>query len=179
MERICFRGVVGARWPTLILLCVAFLACTSGDSSSNIARFSGDDPEMNAAIDSARATVGFFLERIADPPPSQTYASVKVRFGDSTLGEHIWLDSVSFDGVRLHGLLNEDAVDFPDLKRGDSVSRAPDQISDWMIVDGGVVCGGFTTRVVREHMSVAERASADSSLAWTGLVSWAPADSCR
>ncbi len=167
------------RWRALILLCLGLLACASGESNPNVINYSGDDPEMRAAIDSARATVRFFLQRLADPPPSQTYASVKLRFGDSTLGEHIWLDSVRFDGRRLHGRLNEDAVEFPELKAGQWVSGAPDEISDWMIVDGGILCGGFTSRVAREHMSDAERAEADSDLAWTGMVSWAPADSCR
>lgn len=167
------------RWRALILFCVGLLACTSGESNPNVIYFSGDDPEMRAAIDSARATVGFFLQRLTEPPASQTYASVKLRFGDSTLGEHIWLDSVHFDGQQLHGQLDEDAVDFPDLKAGQWVSGSPDEISDWMIVDGGIVCGGFTSRVAREHMSGAERAEMDSALAWTGLIAWAPADSCQ
>jgi Uncharacterized protein conserved in bacteria (DUF2314). len=72
----------------------------------------------------------------------------------------------------------EDAVDFPDLKAGQWVTGTPDAISDWMIVDGGIVCGGFTSRVARAHMSDAERAEMDSALAWTGLVAWAPTDSC-
>lgn len=167
------------RGQAIILPCLGFLSCTSGESKPNVVRFSNDDPEMRAAIDSARATVGFFLKRFADPPPSQTYASVKLRFGDSTLGEHIWLDSVRFDGHLLHGQLNEDAVAFPDLKAGQWVSGTPDEISDWMIVDDGILCGGFTTRVVSERMSDAERAESDSALAWTGMASWAPADSCR
>lgn len=166
------------KWRILLLLCACVLACASDDSSSNVGYFASDDPEMHAAIDSARATVGFFLERIADPPPSQTHASIKVRFGNDIRGEHIWLHSVRFDGRRLHGIVDEDAVDFPDVKRGDTVSRSPDEISDWMIVDNGMVCGGFTSRVAMSHMSDEIRAETDSELAWTGMISWAPTDSC-
>jgi|SRR5438876_299164 len=163
----------------LVFLALTFLACTSEHANSNIQRFSGDDPQMRAAIDSARATIGIFLRRIARrPPASQTYASIKLRFGDSLLGEHIWLDSVRFDGHRLHGQVNEDAVQVEGVRQGQWASTRPDQISDWMIVDRGVLCGGFTIRVERSRLSNSERAAMDSGLAALGLRTWATRNSC-
>ena len=157
---------------------LGLMACTSKAPNSNVASFSRTDAEMRAAIDSARATVGILLRRLANPPTSQSYVSVKMRFGDDSLGEHIWLDSVRFDGQRLHGQLTEDAEYLPDLRAGQWASVLPANISDWMIVDRGRLCGGFTIRVGRARVDSARRAALDANLASMGIVAMAPTDSC-
>jgi len=163
----------------LITFAIAMAACKARSDNPNIRTFAGSDLEMRAAIDSARSTVGMLLRRLERPSPaSQTFLSVKVRFGDDRLGEHIWLDSLSFDGRRLHGQLQEDAVAVSGLHAGQWVSASPDSISDWLIIDRGIACGGFTMRVDRSRATVADRAALDSGLTQLGFVRWGAPNSC-
>jgi uncharacterized protein YegJ (DUF2314 family) len=119
------------------------------DAAKNIVNVSNEDAEMNAAIDRARATVHDFLPHLQNPPKGQEYLGVKVRLGDDPQrGEHIWLYDVRYDGGRIAGKLMDDADYFPQWKQGATVRVAPEEITDWMTVENGHVCGGFTSRVV-------------------------------
>lgn len=163
----------------LTALTLALAGCQERPDNPNVRTFAGRDPEMRAAIDSARSSVGVLIRRLGRPSPSsESYRSVKVRFGDERLGEHIWLDNVSFDGVRFHGQLQEDAVAVPGLRAGQWVSALPDSISDWLIVDGGTACGGFTMRVGRSQVAVADRPALDSGLKQLGIARWGAPNSC-
>jgi uncharacterized protein YegJ (DUF2314 family) len=164
---------------TVILVTLAGFGCQTQRSNSNVWEFSGNDPEMRAAIDSARRTVAVLMARLQAPPrASQTYLSVKVRLGTDSVGEHIWLDGVQVAGTLLRGQLNEDAVAIEGAKAGQWVTVRPDSISDWMIIDSGVLCGGYTVRVERSRLSDADRARLDFGLLDLGLRSWATTNEC-
>jgi uncharacterized protein YegJ (DUF2314 family) len=125
--------------------------------TGRIYNISGGDAEMNAAIQRARATTAVLMARLRRPPPTQRYLGVKVRLGNVDLGEHIWLYDVRLDGERIAGRLLDDAQRFPRFRRGDVVRVLPSEISDWMVVDGGRACGGFTSRVLFRRMSATEQ----------------------
>lgn len=119
------------------------------DAQKNILYVSPEDAAMNAAIDRAQATVHDFLPHLQHPPKGQEYLGVKVRLGDDPKrGEHIWLYDVRYDGGKIVGRLMDDADYFPEWKQGATVRVAPEEVSDWMTVENGHVCGGFTSRVV-------------------------------
>jgi uncharacterized protein YegJ (DUF2314 family) len=117
------------------------------------------DTEMSHAIERARATLPEFLPRLQHPPAGQSYVGVKVRLGGDQEGEHIWLYEVRLEDGRIAGRLVDDAEYFPDRKRGEVVRVAPAEISDWMTVEDGRACGGFTSRVVVGQMDSTARAA--------------------
>ena len=153
---------------TRLLGAFAFLvACNRGVSEHadradpNIRTFDADDAEMNAAFGRARSTVPVLLDRLAHPSPTQTLISAKVRLEESGVVEHIWLDSLSFDGRNLHGTLNDAPRDLRRSHLGDRIEVRPDEISDWMVVDGDRLCGGWTIRVARDKATPEERRAWD------------------
>ena len=82
--------------------------------------------------------------------------------------EHIWLDDISYDGDLFTGRLSNAPLHLEDLKLGDKVSVATDDVSDWMIVDeDGRLTGGYTLRVLRNRMSPEEQEQFDKE---SGLV---------
>ncbi|MBL8984335.1 MAG: DUF2314 domain-containing protein [Gemmatimonadetes bacterium] len=115
-----------------------------------------------------------FAEFLRDDTSAISFRSLKTRV-DGPTPEHIWVDGASFDGRVFRGTLNEDAV-FGAAKAGDSVVVAPSEISDWMVVVNGELCGGYTLRGAR---SLAEDLTAfDAGLATLGLSAWRIARGC-
>lgn len=155
------RSLVGAA-----ALVLGVVSCQDGQGGSgaapqdpNFRPFTyATDPEMQAAIARARATTEELRGRLAAPPRSQTFLSVKVRIADDRGGEHIWLDSVRYDGHQLSGRLNDEPLVVGNARRGDLVQVLPSEITDWMAIDGGRLCGGYTVRLERRRMSAGERA---------------------
>jgi uncharacterized protein YegJ (DUF2314 family) len=120
----------------------------------------GADPQMDSAIARAQATVRTFIDLLQRPGSSRSFAAVKVRFATDSTAEDIWLDDTAFNGRFITGTLNDDATTVSNVKQGDAVSVRPEEISDWMVVDGGRICGGFTERVN------ASRRTAEEQEAW-------------
>jgi uncharacterized protein YegJ (DUF2314 family) len=122
------------------------------------------DEEMNAAIREAQRTIEEFERRIAAPTPTQSYASLKVKFEEAGKVEHIWLDKVRFaDGV-FEGEIGNAPESIQRLKLGDKVKARLEDISDWMVVDGKQLIGGYSVRLLRKRMSEQERAEFDSGM---------------
>jgi uncharacterized protein YegJ (DUF2314 family) len=130
------------------------------DGETRLLRTDAGDNAMNAAVERARATVPQLVRRLEHAPPGLTYLGVKVRLGDPEgAGEHIWLYDVTYTGGTIGGKLMDDAQMFPELHAGDTVRVAPREISDWMTVENGRACGGFTSRIMAAEMNAEERAA--------------------
>ena len=165
-RRAMMKNVLDAGFR-VVLLSLALVACGRGDAGAQpekkgadtgpIHYVPGGNAEMNAAIQRARATVGELLERLRQPPPGLSYLGVKVRLGNGDVGEHIWLYGVRLDGEQIVGRLMDDAERFPRYRRGNEVRVRPTEISDWMTVENGRACGGFTVRAMMPQMSAEER----------------------
>jgi uncharacterized protein YegJ (DUF2314 family) len=109
-----------------------------------------DDPEMIAAIQTARNTFGFF-ESNWESMESDAY-SVKFALPthDGQL-EHIWFTPTSVQGDQITGVCANDPEKIPGLKIGDTRTVTRDDLSDWMIVVGNKCFGGYTIRVLAER----------------------------
>ena len=124
-----------------------------------------DDPQMNAAMDKARTTVGTFLAALQAPKPGQGAFSVKVAFTDGTNTEHMWLAPVSYDGQNFQGTVNNTPQKVKNVKMGDKVKVEPSQkISDWMYVENRRLRGGETLRVLRRRCPRPVRVDFDKSV---------------
>jgi uncharacterized protein YegJ (DUF2314 family) len=123
-----------------------------------------DDPEMDAAMKQARASVGMFIARLQSPQKGDEYFSVKAPLRDGAQVEHFWLDDVRYDSDDFSGTLGN----VPELLRGhtygERVTVARAEISDWMYVQNGVLAGGYTIRLLRKRMNPEERFRLDNQM---------------
>ena len=147
---------------TAWLICVsallmAGLAC-SGEKPTTIYRegeppvsqVKDDDPEMNAAIQKARDTLDDFLKELTTPGKRDFLIKVAMDNSEGSL-EHIWADSVQYrDGKFTANLANE-PVRLPGKKVGDSATVDRSEISDWLIMDGDNMTGGYTAKLLMER----------------------------
>ena len=76
--------------------------------------------------------------------------------------EHIWLSNPSFDGTRFSGRVDNEPVDVKNVKMGQTVTAAKDEVSDWFYVENGKLIGGYTIRVLYSRMSSAEKKDFDA-----------------
>jgi uncharacterized protein YegJ (DUF2314 family) len=106
-----------------------------------------DDDAVNAAMALARKSIPQLIEWLTDPTKKSSDCSVKIRVEQGDVIEHIWMDYVTYDGVLFHGFLGNVPLDLEGMALGDHVTATADELSDWIIVDGDDLRGGFTTRV--------------------------------
>ncbi len=158
----------------ITLLSSIFASCTfpqlsTAQEDDNVVSVSNDDIEMNHAIKNAQDSLPQFITAFISPTGSQTYFSIKgmFRFGYPDDIEHMWVSDLSFHETHFIGFLGNDPVFVEDLKYGDQVKVSLDQISDWMIVDGETLLGGFTIHVLRNKMSLEEKNQFDESIGLT------------
>lgn len=112
-----------------------------------VVQVEGTNREMSDAIDQARASIGEFFRALEHPAPGQNSFLIKARFEDGGAKEHVWLADLDFSTRPATGVVANE----PSLKTLTYLERVaflPDQISDWMYLDGGRLVGGFTTRVL-------------------------------
>jgi uncharacterized protein YegJ (DUF2314 family) len=123
--------------------------------------FASDDPEMQAAIMTAKNSLGQFLQAFMRPSKEQRSFLIKAVFVEGEQAEHIWLADLSFAGGIPRGVVaNEPAL--PGMRFKQSVEIEPSQITDWMYIQDGYLVGGYTTRLIRQRMSADERRDFDA-----------------
>jgi uncharacterized protein YegJ (DUF2314 family) len=120
-----------------------------------------DDPQMAAAIAKARASQDQFLERIRNPPPTQSSASVKVMLRDDTMTEHVWLEEPRYEDGFFIGKLGNIPQFVSDYELGDVIRVPESDLSDWLAIDDGVLIGGYSIRVFRDRLPADKRAEFD------------------
>jgi uncharacterized protein YegJ (DUF2314 family) len=159
---------------TWLVALVAFLisACGSGtsepigqrDAEFGVSNVAADDPAMNDAIARAQASLGEFAVALQAPGDERSDFSVKVRLEDEENVEHVLLSEPFVTDTQAGGVIANDVLYVEGYSFGDRVTFDLDHVSDWMYVENGVLQGGFTIRVLRDQMSVAEREEFDASL---------------
>ena len=155
-----------------IAICLSCLACSRQNSDSvakrpnepDVVSVKNDDKEMNAAIRTAQATLDDFIKQITAPNPNQTYFSVKARFEDGKNIEHIWIKVAVFINGVFKGKIGNEPLDLSTVKLGEPVTITRERVSDWMIVENGILKGGYTIRVLRNRMPIDERKTFDAEL---------------
>ena len=124
--------------------------------------FADDDPRMRFAVSEAKASLAQFFQCFAKPGPGQEHFLVKVQFERVDQVEHIWVADLDASVFPLRGTLANEP-DLPGLTFMERVEFHPSQIPDWMYVENGYLVGGFTIQVIRDSLSVEERAAHDAS----------------
>jgi uncharacterized protein YegJ (DUF2314 family) len=119
--------------------------------------FSGDDPEIDAAIAEAQRQLPEFRRALDIDArrliPQIEGSLVKARF-ESMIShkiEHMWLEDAGFDGDMIVGTLASEPHDIPEHSKGDWVTVSQEAISDWAYRECGRTYGGFTIRVMQKR----------------------------
>jgi uncharacterized protein YegJ (DUF2314 family) len=138
-------------------------AGTPAARAPEVVAVEGGDAKINAAVETARASLPRFVAAVRAPKPTQSAFAVKVEFRDGDRTEYMDVAPVTFDGTRFHGTLDNDPVAVRNVKRGDAVTVGPERVADWSYVEDGKLIGGYTLRVLREQMSPEQRRQFDQS----------------
>lgn len=134
------------------------------EDGTDIFTLQSADPGMDAAVASARATLGTFHRYVDKDRDGTVRALIKGGFEAGENTEHMWVAAVTWDGRRFHGRLVSDPELVEGLSPGDPVELDPEQVSDWMVIADEVLLGGYTTLEIRRRLAPAERAAFDRTL---------------
>ena len=114
----------------VILAAVAGCKQKTADSPVDKVRsVRADDKRMNAAIQTARRSVNTFIVALKAPQSGQKGFSVKKAFKQGDKVEHMWLNSVSYDGRVFHGTLNNTPQMVTNVRIGSRVTVDPKELS--------------------------------------------------
>jgi len=134
------------------------------EDKGDVFNFQSGDPGMDSAIVHARATLATLHEYMDSAGNGRVFTLVKGKFPAGERTEHMWLGNATWDGHRYHGILVDEPMWVKELRPGDTVSLAPDQVSDWMVGFDDVMLGGYTIQEIRRRLGRDERAAFDTTL---------------
>ncbi|WP_316838815.1 YegJ family protein [Pedobacter gandavensis] len=124
-----------------------------------------EDEQMNWAMEKARLTLWYFEEHLKRPGPGQDYFSIKVKVKDQNLVEHLWLIAPDFDEEgNLYGKVGNEPIQVKNIELGQRIGIGRSLISDWMIVEQGMLLGGYTIRAIRDGLPKVEQQFFDESI---------------
>ncbi|MEM9411592.1 MAG: DUF2314 domain-containing protein [Planctomycetota bacterium] len=109
-----------------------------------------DEPEMNAAISTARDTFPQFLANWKKLPNDGVSIKIAVPT-DSGDAEHIWFNPTRITKDKITGTCGSKPVDVAELNYGEERTYDISKLSDWMIVIGKKCYGGYTIRVLAKQ----------------------------
>jgi uncharacterized protein YegJ (DUF2314 family) len=117
---------------------------------------SPNDPAMSFAIEEAQRTLRDFFRAFSNPNPTQKYFLLKIAVQHGDVAEHIWIANINASVSPLVGIVaNETSI--PGIRYMSQISFKPEQITDWMIIENGVMVGGFTNQVAIARMPKEEQ----------------------
>lgn len=161
----------------LFLFCALLVACQPPAADPGPVQEAGeggtvlvteDDPEMTTAIEQARATLDEAIAAVPNRDEGHLDVLVKAGFATPDDGtEHMWLVVEGYDDGVFHTWVGNVPVYTEVIAYDDEVDVAAEEISDWMIVEDGVMRGGYTTRLIVSRMTDEERAAFDAEAPFT------------
>ncbi len=117
------------------------------------------DPDIAAAMEKARASVGDFLSALQKPAGNQRQFMVRKSFPtqDPAKRQILWVNDVSTDGTNLRGRVDDNtAQQGSGLAKDGVVSFPASEIADWMYNEDGKAVGGFMLRALKSKMTEQE-----------------------
>jgi uncharacterized protein YegJ (DUF2314 family) len=105
---------------------------------------SDDDPGMAAAMRKARATLKDFLALARNPQPTMKGFAVKVPVREGKEGEYFWIAPFERKGTRFTGQINNTPRTLHNVKAGQTIEFAEEEIADWLYLDNDKMKGNYT-----------------------------------
>ena len=141
----------------ILIFCFLTFACTPTPSPASTPTVSATDPELDAAIEQARASLDTFIQKLTTSHADRTFVAVKVRFyPPDSLPQDIWVDEVTYTDGSFRGSMGDDIPSLR-LQLGEKITVKEEDILDWMIVENGKLIGGYTIRLAVQRMSPEEK----------------------
>ncbi len=123
------------------------------------------DPEMAAAIATARAGLPVFFGHATAPGPDEGGYMIKYDLLPGAPSEFIWAEVIAHKGdVTVARLLNVPRA--PGFIQGQQVSVRDNQVVDWSYWHAGTLVGGATMRVLIARMPAAEARAMLDRFGW-------------
>lgn len=119
-----------------------------------------DDPEMNAAIAKARASLTTFWTALELQPPGTESFSLKVAITDGDQVEHFLTRNVERKDGKIFAEIDNAPQFVSNVAFGQRIEVPEADISDWMFWRNGKVVGGETLRVLLKRMTPEEKKEA-------------------
>ncbi|MDJ0365706.1 DUF2314 domain-containing protein [Hymenobacter sp. H14-R3] len=123
-----------------------------------------DDAEMDAAIQTSRATLPEFLHVFERQDTATSDFALKVHYDDGQQPEHIWLSNLSQNNGKLYGVISNLPEYTKAVQEGQTVEVDTSKVSDWKYVQHHRLVGGRTIKVLRNQLSPEERQELDASV---------------
>jgi uncharacterized protein YegJ (DUF2314 family) len=154
------------------LILLALTGCSRSGPKDNRAETTGDkvtavsaeDPEMNAAIATARSKLPDFWRKLEHPAKNESDFCLKVRITDQNDTEHFWVSGVEKKDGKIYGTINNDPNSVKSVRLGQRIEVKEDQISDWLFMRNGKMVGNYTLRPLMKTMSEEDLAKAKAIL---------------
>jgi uncharacterized protein YegJ (DUF2314 family) len=122
-----------------------------------------DDAEMNAAIMTARNSLGAFWSTFEKPGTGEADFALKVAISDKGQTEHFWLTNIERKEGKIAGIISNTPTLVKSVTQGQRYEFSEDQISDWLYKRNGKMVGNETMRPLLKRMPK-EQAEAYRSL---------------
>jgi uncharacterized protein YegJ (DUF2314 family) len=147
-----------------LVMAFATLATTgSALAAETVIYLPADDPEMSAAMETARESLPDFWAVLADPQPGEEGFAVKIYYPypvepgqdantEDPGGEYIWANEVVRNGDLITATINNEPENLPDLAIGQQVTVPIARLMDWMYERDGKIVGGQTIRALLPRM---------------------------
>jgi uncharacterized protein YegJ (DUF2314 family) len=132
------------------------MGCSRSNPSDKIINVSGDDAEMNAAIQTARGKLPEFWKVFDKPEQGESHFALKVKIEDKQGVEYFWATSLRHQDDKLFGTINNDPEIVKSVKLGQEIEVPESDVSDWMFMRDGKMFGNYTLRVLFKQMPKAE-----------------------
>lgn len=142
----------------IILAAVGLSGCKNKEREAreelvrNVMHGNVADPDITAAMEKAKATVGVFLEALQKSAPGQNQFLVKKVFpAEGGKQQILWVTNLQYDGKLLRGKVDDNTHQpGSGIPRDGAILFLPSEIADWMFNDNGKAAGGWLLRVFQK-----------------------------
>ena len=149
----------------LAALVLALALAVPTVAEDQVIDFAKSDPEMNAAIAKARASLPEFWERYADPTANETDFALKLGIQGDDGAEHFWCNQIEGNADAATCVIANEPVRVHTVAYGERVAVDPAIISDWLYYRDDKIVGAETIRVMLPQLDKKEAAALRAQLA--------------
>jgi uncharacterized protein YegJ (DUF2314 family) len=142
----------------ILLTAILFLslASSAGAVEDQTVRVERADPEVQAAIQQAQASLDDFLALKDNPPKGASGFKLKVVIHDGDRQEVMWVTPFTQTDTGFVGILNDQPEYVTNVRNGQKLTFTRADVADWGYRLDGKQKGSFTVCVIFKHMPPAE-----------------------
>jgi len=116
-----------------------------------------DKAKMDKAITTAKGNLDKFIDSLKNKKAKYYALKVEFQTDDGKDTEHSWIGYLEVKGDKIVGKMDSVPAGISKIKAGDVIEIDMTKVSDWLIVNGKNLYGGYTTRVLEEVIPEKDR----------------------